>query len=613
MNVRALVTTLLLLVSLACQAVPAARRKSTVTQPDGTLLTVVTAGDEHAHYHVTEDGLMVAPNLNGEWKYVSTIMDGQILPGRITAHNPDRRTPAEKNYVARIDQSRLVSKLVGTGNSGMRPADLLATKGLSIPSKSPGRYSVTSFTPSGTVRGIVVLVDFPDRKFSLPDSLINDKFTRMYNQEGYCDPDTFENHELIPTGSVRDYFISQSFGQFTPEFDVIGPITATNGYAYYGNNGRTGKEDSKNAQKLVNEILDYLYNNKITDLSTYDSDGDREIDFMGFIYAGHGENYVEKTDPDCIWPHQWNISKRLGHITSVNYFMTCELLWDSKKVFDGIGTFCHEFSHALGLPDFYIAEREYALGTWSIMDYGTYNNQGYSPAGYLAFERYSLNWMDLQSIISPGSYTLGPLDRSQNAFRLDTDQEDQFIILENIYDTGWNAPHPGWGLLVTQVNYNPSSWFDNTPNSRFRKGYSILAADNNITATAEKSDLFPYGSLKDSITMYSTPSLKIDGGPSIYLAVRKIKREPDRTISFILDNYTTGIVTPGTDSGFRVTAQGSGRVIVHATAGVPVHIYPVNGSAARTIIADGTDMEISLPSQGTWIIQCGEKTEKVQY
>lgn len=607
--IRSAATSLLLLVSMLCMAVPAARKKTMVTQPDGSPLAVYTAGDEFAHYHVTEDGIIIAPDPKGEWKYVPTVIDGVAMTGRITAHAPQFRTPAERLYVEGIDQQRLVSRL-SASRRDMRPADLIATKGMAVPSKAPGRYSVTSFSPFGNVRGLIVLVDFPDRKFSLPDSLIQKKFSRMYNEEGYSDSDIFNGRKLKATGSVRDYFSAQSFGQFTPQFDIIGPITAKNGYAYYGSNGSTGKDDSRNAQKLVNEILEYLHYDSSIDLNTYDSDGNREIDFMGFIYAGNGENYVSDTDPDCIWPHQWEISKRLGSIQRVNYFMTCELLWDSKTVFDGIGIFCHEFSHALGLPDFYYSGGN-AIGSWSIMDYGSYNNEGYTPAGYLAFERYSLSWMDLDPIISPGSYTIAPLQQGQAAFRLDTDNENQFIVLENIQDSGWNLYHPGSGLLVTAVSYDYGKWYENNPNSTLKKGFTVLPADGDIDYAAQKSDLFPYGT-KDSITMYGYPALRIDKGPYINLAVRNISRKTNGQVTFTLDDYTTGITgAPGNSPEITVTPYGA--LLINAAAGTPVSISDTGGMTFRTFVSDGTETTVQLPERGIWIVRCGSKTEKVQY
>lgn len=609
MRTRSLFSILLLTVSALCHAIPAARVSRTVVQPDGSVLTVITAGDEFAHYHITQDGKMVAPDTYGEWKYVSTILDGRIMDGRITAHDPEYRTSAENSYVSSIDQNHLVDKL-RSARRDMRPLDMISTKGTVSASRAPGRYSYSSISPFGTIHGLIVLVDFPDRKFMHEDSLTLRQFQRMYNEEGYNGTAEYKGQKLTATGSVRDYFISQSFGQFTPEFDVIGPITAKNGYAYYGKNDSKGY-DNYSARKLVDEILDYIYSNKLVDLSAYDSDDNRELDFMGIIYAGHGENYVGDTDPDCIWPHQWGISKRLGNIQTINYFMTCELLYETDNVYDGIGCFCHEFSHALGIPDFYDSGGSAVLGAWSIMDYGSYNNYGYSPTGYLAFERYSMSWMDLDPIESPGNYTLDQLERSGHAFCFTTDTPDQFIILENKSNSGWNAGLPGSGLLVTSVSYNRTDWFNNDPNSTTKKGFAIIPADGNVEDKAQKSDLFPYGTM-DSITMYSSPALKIYNGPYINMAVRDITRKNNGQVVFTVGNYTTGI-TSATQSQTATIRQSDGQITVQSTAGTAISVHTLSGVMVYSKISDGTDTRIQLPAKGTWIIRYGNKTEKVQY
>lgn len=617
MRVRTYIAALLLLMPALCHGVPAARKARTVIQPDGTALTVYTAGDERAHFHITEDGKMVAPGIDGEWKYVSTVIDGIAMPGKITAHNPEYRTPSEKAYASRIDQARLADKFAV--NRDMRPSDLLQTKG-SVQT-APGKYSVTSLPPFGEVPGLIVLVDFPDRKFSMSDSLAWETFNRRYNEEGYSQSQTFKGTLLTATGSVRDYFVDQSFGQFTPRFDVIGPITAKNGYAYYGNNGKTGKDDSKNAQKLVIEILDYISQNKLADLSSYDSDNNRELDFMGIIYAGNGENYVSDKDPDCIWPHQWYLSKRIGTLQAFNYFMTCELLWDSKTVLDGIGCFCHEFSHALGLPDFYYSG--YALGAWSIMDYGSYNNEGYTPAGYLAFERYSLNWIDIPTLTSAGSYRLGQFESDGMAYRITPDgrehtpkdpydqYSDQFIIIENHSKQKWNASHAGQGLLVTAVSYNYSNWYNNTPNTTATKGYAVVTADGNIGQYTQSSDLYPYGK-KDSLTMYSTPALQIDRGPYITTGLYKISKEPDNSISFSYGLPATDI-SPVATVQTVITPLSGGRVMIEAPAGSAITVHSLGGIAAIRQTAAETETILELPGEGTWLVSCNGKTEKVRF
>ena len=57
------------------------------------------------------------------------------------------------------------------------------------------------------------------------------------------------------------------------------------------------------------------------------------------------------------------------------------------KVRSGIGTFCHEFSHIMGLPDLYTTDgsKHKTLGMWDLMDYGIYNNDVNTPPNYSVY------------------------------------------------------------------------------------------------------------------------------------------------------------------------------------------------------------------------------------
>ena len=60
--------------------------------------------------------------------------------------------------------------------------------------------------------------------------------------------------------------------------------------------------------------------------------------------------------------------------------------------------FCHEFSHVLGLPDYYDTTNgvnyDFFLtpGNWDVMDVGLYDGDGFIPAAYSAHERWWMGW-----------------------------------------------------------------------------------------------------------------------------------------------------------------------------------------------------------------------------
>ena len=530
----------------ASLAVPVRRDTITVMQPDGRPIKLVYQGDEYGTTYSTLDGKVMEKGKDGMWHKV---------------------LPMDKPATHRLMSSAL-----------------------------PGQYKIQTFPTTGSPRCLMVLVDFPDRKFSLDDEAIVRKFNAIYNNKGYSDTITFRGNTFQGAkGSVRDYFEDQSYGLLSPVFDIIGPIHARNGYEYYGKNinNKTGN-DSDNAKKLVKEVCDSIISGSLADLHLYDNNSDGEVDMLAIIFAGRGENY-NGSDPNTIWPHQYDIKlSGVDGLTYVNYLLTCELFWDSDSIIDGIGTFCHEFSHILGLPDFYdtVSGKSECLGSWSIMDYGIYGNLGFVPSGYTAFERYSLGWMDIPEADANGKYMLEDLDSKADAFRLSTDDDDKFIILENHQQKGWFLYQNGSGLLVTTVSYKKTKWMRNSVNVSSRN-YAVLPADDKTGKGHESGDLFP-NNQKDSITMFSTPALKVYDGDYISRPVTGICNN-EGIVSFTIGrpNETNEIKT--------VKEEGN----------MPIQVFDISGRPAGTFSPDTPVDQLPL-SSGIWLIKIDGKTKKVR-
>ena len=477
----------------------------------------------------------------------------------------------------------------------------LLTKGA-----APGSYAISNIPRTGTVEYPLVLVDFTDLSFIISDldSLVR-RYEQIFNQEGYTDTAKYERQGVTyygANGSVSDYFRAQSYGQYVPKFRIIGPIHMPKSYSYYG----AGKD--RNAEQMVKEIFDSI---GASILSGYARNGN--IDQLSIIYAGHGENYAG-ADASTIWPHARTISNfnRFG-INNLKYACSCELFWDTDSILDGIGTFCHEFSHTLGLPDFYTSASQSdpmadaAMGFWSIMDYGNYEDGGFSPVGYTAFEKYSLGWMDLEDITYAGTYTLSDISVKPDpdndihcAYRLNTLSDDQFIILESHSKTGWYKYHESQGLMVTAVNYYSNDW-NQTPsrvntNSRLKR-YYILPADNKYSKYTNDGDLFPYGNV-DSITTLGTP----------VLAVKDVSNNRDTLLYPMYSIYNirreAGKVT------FLAGADMPSNVESPKQQETTVTVYDISGKPVLKTTT--TDPEhISLPGHGIFIVKYGNVTRKI--
>lgn len=484
---------------------------------------------------------------------------------------------------------------------------------------APGIYALNDIPRTGTIEYPLVLVDFIDRPFTIKDTLaLRERYNRMYNEQGYIDPAVYYHGDEIyygATGSVSDYFRDQSYGQYIPGFKIIGPVHPSKGYAYYG------KGEDGNLSSLVREICDSISTLGLVDLTEYTRKGN--IDQLGIIYAGRGENY-DGADPNTIWPQAdiLHYNNRVLGINKINYICTCELFWDSDSILDGIGTFCHEFSHTLGLPDFYNtsstaeSESNAALGFWSIMDYGNYENGGFSPVGFTAFEKYSLGWMDIKEIDDAGIYSLYDISHTPDpdsgihcAYRLSTHNDDQFIILENHNKTGWYKYHASEGLMVTAVNYDNRKWIDNTVNNvKSNKCYYILPADNNYDRLTNYADLFPYQGI-DSITTRGTPRL-MAGSSYPQFSVYCIQRE-NSLISFYAGQYLPlGIEkTPENDISISII---DGNLSITAPIGSRVTVHDISGKTVYESLTTEPTQKINLPERGIWIVKCADKTRKVR-
>lgn len=392
-------------------AIPAKPGIQTITQPDGTTLRVRLVGDENFHYYISED-------------------DGSILERHgdtFTAKDASTRKMAPAN------RRRIVPAIV----------------------------EGTTFPPKGHQKIAVVLVEYQDVKFNLPNPL--DYFSRMLNEEGFSD--------YWATGSARDWFLDSTNGQFDPEFDVFGPITLQKNREYYGGNDAWNQDSAP--QKMVIEACRQL--NADVDFSEYDRDGDGYIDNVFVVYAGRGE--ASGGSSDCVWPHAWTLNGaepgqvysfdgvRLNRYACTNEWELSDLGRGYRPV--GIGSFVHEFSHVMGLPDVYstsYVEGTYTADAYSAMDYGPYNNDMCTPPQYSAWERYSLGYLTPEKLSGQANIAIDPIENNK-AYLIETSNPNEYFLLENRQQNGWDAYIPGHGMLLWHIDYDADIWRQNICNN----------------------------------------------------------------------------------------------------------------------------------------------------
>ena len=298
----------------------------------------------------------------------------------------------------------------------------------------------------------VLLVAFKDVGFSIADP--QSKFNQLLNQNGY----SFNQ----ATGSVQDYYLENSDGQFKPIFDVYGPVTLPNDMIYYGepvkdDEGNIIRNDIR-ASEALRDGCDLL--DSVIDFSKYDYDNDGRVDMTLFYYAGY--NTAEGGSENAIWPHQSSLGGNAtydGKIVS-RYFCTSELQGTSGSTMCQIGTTCHEFGHSLGLPDFYDTDYEKngkcaGMDHFSIMSSGSYNNGSRTPPYFNTEERIILGWMSEDDVrrLEEGLVSIGPV-RNTISYKCETGIRGEYFLFECRDATGWDAPLPA-GLWIYHVDKSP--------------------------------------------------------------------------------------------------------------------------------------------------------------
>ena len=487
-------------------------------QPNGSFVTLRLVGDEWQHFQTTADGYSVVKNQQGYYVYAEK-KNGQLEATALVAHDEAERTVSEQTYLStvkkyqapdmserQVQERQLVQR---------RRQEILAGR----------RAQGNRATNYSNFRGLIILIEFDDKGFSREDypEIMND----MVNKEGYSG---FDN--LTLTGSVRDYFSDNSGGKFQPHFDIAGPYKVP--FSQYDCNIN---KDNKIGQILRAAIdsADVVGNVNFKD---YDGDGDGKVDLVYFIVAGNGANYSGNNE-NLWWPHRsgfWGIKKDGVYLQ--DYASSTELLGYMSRPttirIDGIGTIVHEFSHVLGLPDFYDTDYEkgggqsYDPGDWSVMASGCYADSGDTPVGYSLYERYSVGFCEEpETITAEGSYTLEPLFSSFTGFRIDSPVNKEFFLFENRQNDAfkWDKCLPGSGMLVHRVDKtNTGVWYNNTINVNPDHNYYevVRAGGNGSSGTA--ADVFPGTRKVTTLNAKTTPAnLKTWSGKSTRWGLKNIQ------------------------------------------------------------------------------------------
>lgn len=515
-------------------AVPAKHGvKKTITLADGSRVEAELKGDEHVNYYRTDDGRALQ-KVDGVYQVVDLQQLSVEHKRKMSARNQERALSHSKKIAYK-----------------------------------------------GQKRGLVILVNFSDVKFTYS----KEDFNNFFNQTGF--------NQCGMAGSVHDYFLEQSYGDFDLEFDVVGPVTVSHTAEYYSKQ----KTYPKRVPDMIYEICQKVDNQ--VDYTTYDWNDDGMVDQVFVIYAGYS---AAQGAENTIWPHEWSLyagsngAYRTGEgVYVATYGMACELKGngvDNTGILDGIGTACHEFSHCLGLPDFYdtrdveSSELNFGMSVWSLMDYGCYLDNGCTPSGYTAYERWYSGWLEPKELNSSMQVVNMPaIEEEPVAYIMYNDaQKNEYYLLANHQKKGFDAKQYGHGLLVTHVDYDEYAWVQNTVNNDgSRQRMTIIPADGSASTYSSNDlagDPFPGTKRNRKLTDSSSPAAtlynaNVDG--------RKLMGKPITEIS-----EASGLISFNFMGGVTIDVPEVAAASNVSSTGFTANWNPIDGATSYTVALTAT-------------------------
>ena len=499
------------MVSLSGSAVPARRVCCTLPMANGQKVEAVQCGDENFHYWKNDEGRTFVREANGYYAEMDPEQVGNVYAKRVRANNARRM---QRN------------------------------------ARRKSAWGAESNPISGERKGLVILADFSDLRMSHTRADYEDYFNKVGYSANNC------------SGSVHDYFLSQSYGKFSLDFDVMGPVTLSKPYSYYGQNDANG--DDMHAAEMVAEAVKLAVPG--IDLSRYDWDGDDYVDQVYVVYAGYGEHSNKKLLADHIWPHEFELSSAAGSgdgpgtltfngIKVDTYACSCELRGASGNTMDGIGTACHEFTHCLCLPDMYdTSGSAFGMDIWDLMDYGSYNgkdNYGETPAPFTSYERMYCGWLTPIELTEGRTVTDMPAITDEPVAYLlrnsNPNYPGEYYLFENHQQEGWDEYAAAHGMLILHVDFSRSAWMNNKVNATYsHQRMTIIPADGRLSSYNVSGDTWPGITLNSELTDNSNPAAKLyninaEGRILMGHPITNIA-EKDGKIGFLFDGGTPSAI-----------------------------------------------------------------------
>ena len=546
----------------------AAKAKPGITniiQSDGSQLSIRLNGDENRHWYSTSDGVLLV-QVGSNYYIAQVEEDGTLKATPQLAHNASERGEREQYAIAQQDKDKFF-------NSGSEDTQVLA--------KPIGNVSPAYFPHTGSPKALVILVQFQDVKFKTTDPVATfTHYLKAETVETIPEANNAYSSQWANYGSVTQYFKDMSGGQFTPQFDIVGPVTVSKNSAYYGSN-TNGRTDTHFTEMIAEACKNVSSKVNFAD---YDQNNDGYVDLVYVIYAGYSESMGDNSE-DCLWPKSGTANiyapDNTQQLLTLNGKRICryginneingtpsDMGDDGKPLLNGIGLFCHEFTHTMGIPDLYPTVESSRVDNqnpeyWDLMDGGEYTYNGYCPTPYSPWEMDVMGWTTPTELGEEAKQvSLNSYANDRIAYKING-EKDEYLLLQNVQKKGWWRYLYGHGLLVWRIDYpfetvglSTSQRLNNTigkPNvmivpadgyviSDYNHGKGYQWTDAEYDASL-KADPFP-GTLKVSELL----SVKLNNS-TLKKPIYNIKESEDGVITFdYLKDFTTGIDRPVIDN-----------------------------------------------------------------
>ena len=515
-----------------------------VVQPDGSKLTVVTIGNEMLNYRETVEGYTMLSNHEGIYEYAVLDSKGNLQLSGIKAKNNISESTLNKTLPQKHLRFSTIQQQAIQQDFAAFQSDVIEMN----------KTVEVNYPTMGDIRIIAICMQFPDEAALYPTSAVSD----LLNQPNYNS-----------TGSFRDYFLANSYGKLRTQVDVFGWYTTALNRESYGrnlNNGTVNAAYNANVRNLVRQAIDSADIKGNANFALYDNDSNGSVEGIILFHAGYG---AEQGLNGYIWSHRSSLPSTGAPVkdgkTIRNYCVNpIKRNWSGTNTMVGLGVLAHEFGHIMGLPDLYdTGDNSEGIGNYGLMGGCGWLNQERTPCQYESWSKDQFGWLNPIVINTGGDYELKHTLDTAICYRINTARANEYFLLENRQQKGWDRFLPSRGLAIWHINTQRTSLYPgsntvNTDTAQLGVGLKQADGQRNLergTNRGDAGDLYPGSTSNTSFNNFTNPSSKLHykiGGvnQASNVSISNItQRTNDSVIVFRLGLANAAVFSPSIATG----------------------------------------------------------------